>query len=110
MRTEEWLFYGFSGFSYDFSAEQVPVPASVGSSKTLKDLDRLRVGISLGGVEDAQGTPTQSHISPSILVYEDGWTFGPLERSSRLGVAAKAATGPRRSLSLELSDTRVYEP
>jgi len=28
-------------------------------------------GTSLGGVEDAQGTPTQSHISPSILVYGD---------------------------------------
>jgi len=24
--------------------------------------------------EDAQGTPTQSHISPSILVYEDNYT------------------------------------
>ena len=40
--------------------------------------DRLRVGWPNGfsgrGVERAeyaQGTPTQSHISPSILVYED---------------------------------------
>ena len=45
--------------------------------------DRLRVGIGhlrvdRGGLwegttraEDAQGTPTQSRISPSILVYED---------------------------------------
>ena len=42
--------------------------------------DRLRVGWlnswDLSGrgttrAEDAQGTPTQSHISPSILVYED---------------------------------------
>ena len=38
--------------------------------------DRLRVGWLLSGrgtarAEDAQGTPTQSHISPSILVHED---------------------------------------
>ena len=26
--------------------------------------------------EDAQGTPTQSHISPSILVYEENAVFG----------------------------------
>jgi len=30
---------------------------------------RLRVGTARA--EDAQGTPTESHISPSILVYED---------------------------------------
>jgi len=45
------------------------------------ECDRLRVdwlhGFSFGSgrgttrAEDAQGTPTQSHISPSILVYED---------------------------------------
>jgi len=40
-------------------------------------VDRLRVGWLNGfwqgttRAEDAQGTPTQSHISPSILVYED---------------------------------------
>ena len=42
-------------------------------------VDRLRVGLLNGFLsgrgttraEDAQGTPTQSHISPSILVYED---------------------------------------
>jgi len=38
--------------------------------------DRLRVGRDLSGrgavrAEDAQVTPTQSHISPSMLVYED---------------------------------------
>ena len=31
---------------------------------------RLRVGRGTTRAEDAQGTPTQSHISPSILVYE----------------------------------------
>ena len=34
-------------------------------------MDRLRVGGGTARAEDAQGTPTQSHISPSILVYED---------------------------------------
>jgi len=42
-------------------------------------VDRLRVGWLnevFGGrgtarVEDAHGTPTQSHVSPNILVYED---------------------------------------
>ena len=35
--------------------------------------DRLRVSSGRGAAraEDAQGTPTQSHISPSILVYEE---------------------------------------
>ena len=43
---------------------------------------RLRVGCDLSGrgttrVEDAQGPPTQSHISPSILVYEDKRIHAP---------------------------------
>ena len=33
--------------------------------------DRLRVARGAATAKDAQGTPTQSHISPSILVYED---------------------------------------
>ena len=33
--------------------------------------DRLRIGRGATRAEDAQGTPTQSHISPSILVYEE---------------------------------------
>ena len=34
-------------------------------------VDRLRVaGRGTTRAEDAQGTPTQSHITPSILVYE----------------------------------------
>ena len=49
----------------------------VGSGSLSMNSDRLRVGwlnLSARGAtraEDAQGTPTQSHISPSILVYED---------------------------------------
>jgi len=42
-------------------------------SKVIKD-DGLRVSCSGRGTtsaEDGQGTPTQSHISPSILVYEE---------------------------------------
>ena len=31
----------------------------------------LKTGRGTARAEDAQGTPTQSHISPSILVYED---------------------------------------
>jgi len=33
--------------------------------------DRHRAGRGTTRAEDAQGTPTQSHISPSILVYEE---------------------------------------
>ena len=36
-----------------------------------KVLDILRVGRGTAIAEHAQGTPTQRHISPSILVYED---------------------------------------
>ena len=32
---------------------------------------RLRAGRGAARAEDARGTPTHSHISPSILVYED---------------------------------------
>jgi len=37
----------------------------------LNPVDRLRVGRGAARAEDAQGTPTQSHISSSILVFED---------------------------------------
>ena len=33
--------------------------------------DRLRINWGAARAEDGQGSPTQSHISPSILVYED---------------------------------------
>jgi len=39
------------------------VPSSLG--------DGLRVGRGAARADDAQGTPTQSHISPSILEYEE---------------------------------------
>ena len=50
-----------------------------GTLKIIKGRDRFRVGWLNGfftgrgtaRAEDAQGTPTQSYISPSILVYED---------------------------------------
>ena len=41
--------------------------------------------------EDAQGTPTQSHISPSILVYEDYWV--PITVQSPGAVGARVARG-----------------
>jgi len=34
-------------------------------------IDSELVGRGAARAEDAQGTPTQSHISPSILVYEE---------------------------------------
>jgi len=37
----------------------------------LTRVDRLRVGRGAARAEDAQGTPTQSHVSPSIVVNED---------------------------------------
>ena len=47
-----------------------PIPTDL--ERMLGD-DRPRVGSGRGTTraEDAQGTPTQSHISPSILVYEE---------------------------------------
>ena len=118
--------------------------------KRLKAGDRLRVGRGTARVEDAQGTPTQSHISPSMLVYEDkpGCFPSMLEYEDKLGYFhvedpqtsrrpetggehqhrmlirqvgtllvflllfcfVTLVTGPRRSMSLKLSDTRVYEP
>ena len=51
------------------SRQQLDVPGALDS------LDRLTVGwLSPRGAaraENAQGKPTQSHMSPSILVYED---------------------------------------
>jgi len=46
--------------------------------------------------EDAQGTPTQSHISPSILVYED--------KLALLGTLSESALPSERML---LTDERV---
>ena len=60
--------------------------------------------------EDAQGTPTQSHISPSILEYEDkstAWTT--------VGCQARACTStrlriPTSASSLLLATHKVLEP
>ena len=35
--------------------------------------DRLRVGWGTARAEDARGTPSQSQMSPSKLVYEENW-------------------------------------
>jgi len=49
--------------------------------------------------EDAQGTPTQSHISPSIIVYEA--TFqGERQSSDQAEARGQAKSGPRISLHL----------
>ena len=78
---------------------------------------RLRVGWLSGRgtarAEDAQGTPTQSHISPSILVYEEYTPFPKhlYTSSPQPSPAAPAQTSSSLLLpSLELSDTIVYEP
>jgi len=39
--------------------------------EALKHNDRLRAGRGTARAEDAQGTPTQSHMLPSMLVYEE---------------------------------------
>jgi len=44
---------------------------AVGSSGLVIDSGLVGSGRGTTRAEDAQGTPTQSHISPSILVYED---------------------------------------
>ena len=77
-------------------------------------VDRLRVGWLNGrgaaSAEDVQGTPTQSDISPSIPVYEDYHAPRGHDSLSARFFFFTLVTGPRRSLSLKLSDTRVYEP
>ena len=41
------------------------------SDANLVQCDRLRVGRGTASAEDAQGTPPQSDISPSVLIYKD---------------------------------------
>ena len=61
---------------------------TVGDSRLMRRGTTLSRGLSRRGAaraEDAQGTPTQSHISPSILAYEDRsplyiWRFFLLAR------------------------------
>jgi len=62
--------------------------------------DRLRAGRGTTRAKDAQGTPTQSHISTSILVYED----------HPKAVVRDSSSSSLLLSSLELSDTQVYEP
>ena len=51
-----------------------------------------RAGRGAARAEDAQGTPTQSHMSPSILVYEDKrvshsheQTLGAADKTTQVG-------------------------
>jgi len=66
------------------------IPLFSGEIPSTFGVDRLRVGWLNGRgttrAEDAQGTPTQSHISPSILVYEEKRTVNPIE--AELGPAS----------------------
>ena len=55
---------------------------------------RLRVGRSAARAGDAQGTPTQSQISPNILVYEDYHSRNPRQQ------AAVTESGPPRAIHL----------
>jgi len=59
--------------------------------------DRLRVGRGTTRADDAQGTPTQSHTSPSILVYEEK------KRSPRfpLRSSATARSVPRAERAMQ---------
>ena len=73
--------------------------------------DRLRSGRGTTRAEDAQGTPTQSHVSPSILVFADhyeglgcsslGWGLGfGAEGSDMMGWAVKKEGGGEGLLHL----------
>ena len=44
--------------------------------------------------EDAQGTPTQSHVSPSILVYEENLLDDPREEGPAGGLGARVVDEP----------------
>ena len=63
---------GFSSIShqYDGIGSQFPW-GLVQIRRLLGSIDSGLVGRGTGRAEDAQGTPTQSNVSPSILVYED---------------------------------------
>ena len=82
-----WLESGCVAYGLVFEAHRLLCHSTLGLRVVKKRKRRTSVGNnSVGGVrvkrltgrgrgtiraEDAQGTPTQSHISPSILVYED---------------------------------------
>ena len=56
--------------------------------------------------EDAQGTPTWSHKSTSILVYEEKAAHG----SKCVEITTPSSSSSLLLSSLELSDTQVLEP
>ena len=94
------------GTVYDYTFQNVAteVTTRMTITTTITTLDKLRGGTTRA--EDAQGTPTQSHLSPSILIGEDK----PLHEKRS---AASLLLSPHffaSSLSLssmELSDTQV---
>ena len=47
----------------------------------------MRSGRGTARAEDAQGTPTQSHISPSVLVYEENHPLGHKHNQDRDSVS-----------------------
>ena len=50
----------------------IPLEPFLGEISPVTRLEHpILVGMGTARTEDAEGTPTQSHISPSILVYED---------------------------------------
>ena len=64
--------------------------------------DRLRVGRGATRAEDAHGTPTQSHISPSILVYAENGHVTPGYPGETYPVAFYPETSSSSLLSLQV--------
>ena len=52
--------------------------------------------------EDAQGTPTKSHVSPSVLVYEDNTRNADETAVDMLAGAGPVSQGHHRSLGIGL--------
>jgi len=59
--------YAFTFYERHFARHNSTPP----QGKELAKYDRAMTGRGTARSEDAQGTPTQSHISPNVLVYED---------------------------------------
>ena len=84
--------------------------ARSGAGAGCSAIDRLRVsGRGTARAEDAQETPTQSHVSPSILVYEEKYQslLRPVLRA-RLRRTRCVGRGREVSLSLSLSHTHTH--
>ena len=91
--------------SCSFFAQKRHPPNPYGHSPTIKPQNE-RCSWDLSGrgstrVKDAQGTPTQSHISPHTLVYEDKKVSDCLAHAARRHVADWLQSS--QSLSLELN-------